>query len=1085
MTPLPAHPREVRVRRGLRLRAAVCLMVLALSFFDLSGFAASEHHGQVTFGGLPVPGATVAATQGDKRLVAITNPQGVYSFLDVDDGMWTFQVEMLGFATQTQDIAIAADTPSPVWELKMLPLEEITRGFPPATTESAPAPGAPAPPNGNTSAAAPQPAGKLQDFQRAAVNSASNTPPPAPPPPADTNAPANEGSSDLTQSAATGLLVNGSVNNGAASAFAQTATFGNNRRGPGSLYNGDASVIFDTSAWDAAPFSVTGIPASKPSYNNLQIESAFGGPLGLPHHLISGSNFFVTYQHQASDNAIVQTGLVPTILERGGNLSQTLNSSGAPVQIINPATGMPFAGNVPVSAQAQALLNEYPMPNLPGTGAYNYQAPVLNTGGQNRVQARVSKNKGRNQFFGTFAYQAVTSAATDLFGFTDFTTSSGLDAAVNWSRFFRPGGTSYLTVHFMYEFSRQVTDVTPFFANRTNVSGLANIAGNDQEPLDWGPPKLIFSNGEAGLSEPEYARNANQSQKFHYDSLWYRGRHTIQFGGDVLRQQFNIVSQQDARGIFGFTGAATEAMSGGLPVAGTGSALADFLLGVPDTVQISFGNADKYLRGWSYDAFITDDWRVNSGITMNVGLRWEFAEPLTETRNRLANLDIAPGFTAASPVAAADPTGAVTGQSYPNSLMRPDYRGVEPRIGIAWRPRPASPLVIRAGYGIYDNTSVYQAIAPQLATQPPFTKTLSLQNSVADPLTLATAFNAVPSGTVSTFAVDPNFRIGYAQNWNASVQEDLPGSLVLTVTYNGIKGTRLMQEFLPNTFPLGAVNPCPSCPAGFVYLTSNGNSTREAGSIQLRRRLGNGLTATFLYTYSKSMDDASSFSGAGLGAGASSSGATPTAGLNGPVSTPNPTAPSVAQNWLNLNAERGPSTFDQRNALSFYMQYTTGEGIRGGALLGGWKGRFLKEWTLAGQLTAGSGLPETPVYLTNVTGTGITGTIRPNYTGVAVNAAPAGLFLNPAAFTAPASGQWGDAGRDSITGPAQFSLNVSINRTFRLNNRLNADWRMEADNVLNLLTYTSYNTIVTSPLFGAPIAANAPRRLQMFLRVRF
>jgi len=171
--------------------------------------------------------------------------------------------------------------------------------------------------------------------------------------------------------------------------------------------------------------------------------------------------------------------------------------------------------------------------------------------------------------------------------------------------------------------------------------------------------------------------------------------------------------------------------------------------------------------------------------------------------------------------------------------------------------------------------------------------------------------------------------------------------------------------------------------------------------------------------------------------------------------------------------------------LSFYMQYTTGEGIRGGALLGGWKGRFLKEWTLAGQLTAGSGLPETPVYLTNVTGTGITGTIRPNYTGVAVNAAPAGLFLNPAAFTAPASGQWGDAGRDSITGPAQFSLNVSINRTFRLNNRLNADWRMEADNVLNLLTYTSYNTIVTSPLFGAPIAANAPRRLQMFLRVRF
>ena len=92
---------------------------------------------------------------------------------------------------------------------------------------------------------------------------------------------------------------------------------------------------------------------------------------------------------------------------------------------------------------------------------------------------------------------------------------------------------------------------------------------------------------------------------------------------------------------------------------------------------------------------------------------------------------------------ASDPTGEVTGQTYPNSLLRPDYRGIEPRVGVAWRPRPASPLVIRAGYGIYDNTSVYQVMATQLAQQPPFTKTLSIQNSAANPLTLATAFNTV------------------------------------------------------------------------------------------------------------------------------------------------------------------------------------------------------------------------------------------------------------------------------------------------------------------------------------------------------
>ena len=145
----------------------------------------------------------------------------------------------------------------------------------------------------------------------------------------------------------------------------------------------------------------------------------------------------------------------------------------------------------------------------------------------------------------------------------------------------------------------------------------------------------------------------------------------------------------------------------------------------------------------------------------------------------------------------------------------------------------------------------------------------------------------------------------------------------------------------------------------------------------------------------------------------------------------------------------------------------------------------MKEWTFTAQLTAGSGLPLTPVYLSNVVGTGVTGTIRPSVTAVPVKAAPAGFFLNPAAYTAPTPGQWGNAGRDSITGPAQFGLNASFGRTFRLSNRLNADWRMDATNLLNTVTYTAWNTTVTSPLFGLPSQANTMRKLQTTFRVRF
>jgi hypothetical protein len=347
----------------------------------------------------------------------------------------------------------------------------------------------------------------------------------------------------------------------------------------------------------------------------------------------------------------------------------------------------------------------------------------------------------------------------------------------------------------------------------------------------------------------------------------------------------------------------------------------------------------------------------------------------------------------------------------------------------------------------------------KLSQQSPFAKTLSVQNSAADPLTLANGFVASPAATASTFAVNPSFRVGYAQIWNLTLQRDLPGSLQVAATYVGTKGTRGPQEFLPNTFPAGAQNVCPSCPSGFAYLTSNGNSTRESGQLQLRRRLHNGLTASVSYTFSKSLDDDAALGGQGASA-------TPLNYL-------------TAQNWLNLSAERGLSTFDQRHLLSVQAQYTSGMGMKGGTLLTGRKGALLKEWTFLTQITAGSGLPETPVYLEPVQGTGFTGTIRPDVTGAAVSP------LNPAFYAPPAAGQWGTAARDSITGPSQFSFNASLGRTFRVSDRFNLDLRVDSTNALNHVNYIAWNTTVNNAQFGLPAGANAMRSMQTTLRLRF
>jgi hypothetical protein len=194
---------------------------------------------------------------------------------------------------------------------------------------------------------------------------------------------------------------------------------------------------------------------------------------------------------------------------------------------------------------------------------------------------------------------------------------------------------------------------------------------------------------------------------------------------------------------------------------------------------------------------------------------------------------------------------------------------------------------------------------------------------------------------------------------------------------------------------------------------------------------------------------------------------------------------TVAQNWLDLEAERGLSTFDQRHLLNVQFQYTTGMGLAGGSLLSGRKGTLLKEWLVATQITVGSGLPQTPIYLAAVPGTGVTGSIRPNYTGAAIYAAPSGLFLNPAAYAAPLAGQWGNAGRDSIIGPGQFALNTSMGRTFRMNSRFNLDFRIDSTNFLNHVTYTSWDTTTTSTQFGLPAAANSMRAMQATMRLRF
>ena len=738
---------------------------------------------------------------------------------------------------------------------------------------------------------------------------------------------------------------------------------------------------------------------------------------------------------------------MPTDLERAGDFSQTLNPLGQPVTVIDPLTGQPFAGNrVPadrLSPQAAALLAYYPRADAAAAGRYNFQAPILTDTRTDSVQSRLAYAlNNRNQINGTLNFQRTVNDSTNLFRFDNSRESNGVDTQMNWSLRISP----FMQMRSRYQYTRLGNESLPYFANRTNVSGDAGIMGNAQDPLNWGPPSLSFGSDIASLSDSRYSSGTVQTHIWASELSRFSGRHNLTFGGEARKIFNDVVGHQDPRGSFAFTGAAS------------GVDFADFLLGLPQTSSIAHGNADKYFRGEQYAAYFTDDWRLSPSFTAQLGIRWEYETPITEARNRLVNLDVARDFSAVSQVLAGD-TGAVTGTDYSNALLHADKGGFQPRVAIAWRPVPGSSLVVRAGYGLYRNQNVYQSIATLLAQQPPLSTSFNIPSTPENPLTLANGFLAANAATaLNTFAVDPGFKVSTAQNWQVSLQRDLPFSLTVAATYLGAKGTNLMQQFLPNTYPAGAANPCPACPSGFRYLTSGGRSLRNEGQVQLRRRLRNGFTASIQYSLAKSMDNAGAFGGASLDSSA------------------------LAQNWLDLEAEYARSSFDQRHRVVVTAEYTTGAGVTGGTLLDGWKGRVLKDWTFTANLTTGSGMPLTPIYFSQVAG--IVGSLRPSLTGN-TDAVPDGQYANRAWYSVPAPGQWGDADRNSITGPAIFSLNGSIARTFRIGDRINMDWRVDVTNLLNRLTYTRVNMLITSDQFGMPTDTNDVRKIRSSVRLRF
>ena len=752
---------------------------------------------------LPGSQVTVVATQGDKKEVAISDDQGDFSFSDLTDGTWHLDIEMTGFEPLKTDItvptvvtaadkaataesaaaiaampaaapaatatpstpaaatpatppaaAVPAGVPVVVFEMKLLTLAEIRAADKPVTVDAS-APPAPSgqPPTQVADAKGALPAAPAPAKGKSAPKGGSNSAAAAP------NTPAVPASQDSSAAQANdGFLINGSVNNAATSQFSLNQAFGNNRNGGHGLYNYSARLILDSSYLDAKSYAVAGENVEKPSYLNLIGGVTWSGPLkiGTWLPLSRAPTFYLDYQRNQNKQDVTSSALLPTAAEIGGNLTgipglttiyvpkSGLSAGCLATPGVTP--GAPFAGNIIpatcISSTAESLLNFYPTPNVTGNALYNYQVPLASDTHTDAYRVQLQKSIGnKNYLNGNFVFTDSRSSTPRIFqflgnNFVDTSKTINASAYASWYHRF----TQRLSLNASYNFSRSHSQNTPFFvANNTNVSGNAHITGNLQDATDYGPPQIGFTSSSfTGLSDGNSSNNRPETNSVSLQVQWNKFRHNVSLGGDFRRQEWNYFQQSNPRGSLTFTGPGG-ATSGGQTATGVGSDFADFLLGIPDTSQISYGNADKYLRQSVYDLYADDDFRVSPELSIHGGVRWEYGAPVTELKDRLVNLDIAPGFTAEAPVLASSPKGSLTGLAYPTSLIQPDKIGIAPTMAIAWRPISGSSVLVRAGYGIYHDTSVYQSTALQYAqqhgtAQVPLSTSLSIANTYGVPV---------------------------------------------------------------------------------------------------------------------------------------------------------------------------------------------------------------------------------------------------------------------------------------------------------------------------------------------------------------
>ena len=795
-----------------------------------------------------------------------------------------------------------------------------------------------------------------------------------------------------------------------------------------------------------------------PQFQRNQFGGTAGGPVRRDR-----SFFFVNYEGLRVRQALTRVATVPPLAWIGGDFSSLLTGDVDPAtgldrgQLVDPRTGAPIVGNVIPPALRDPAGGEiakfYPPPDdrsasIPGPATV---APKHRNNGS-QFTLRGDQHLGKS----AQVLARYTRAADDRFNPFDIQTDSTNVPGYGHMVANRAHSVVAAWTHVLG--SRSVNDLRVGWTRQNNlmlqehqgndVSAALGIRGLTTDPLAVGRPGVVLSETDALIDSVNLPQESTASTLHIVENLtWLRGQHSFKSGLDFRRFSLDFFLDLYARGQFTFAGL-------------SGNSLADLLLGVPLTALRQNPAKDSLtnLRTNALNAYFQDDWRIRPNLTLNLGVRYELNQPITDTHDRFTIPDLD------------DPAGTflqVGTGGIPRAGYHTDTNNIAPRFGLAWRPFQDDETVIRGAYGVYYDVGIANAnVLPRL--NPPY----FALDLVVGPPSLTDAFGGMALPLTVANGIADDFHDGIYQHWNINVQRALRPGLVLDVGYFGSRGGSLLRRIDRNQGPAGGPPVRNPAFGPAVFSESNASSRYRALEVRLERRLSDGLSLLSAYTWSRSRDDASSLFGS--------------TAAGGPLG-------GVPQNSFDTDAEWAHSDFDSphRYAASVVWQLPLGAGRRY-LNQSGLAGAIAGDWQVAGILTLQSGRPFTVFYgeTANYSGTdnganGGPGFDRPDRVGDPdVDRRSATLWYNPLAFRPP-DNTFGTEGRNTLRGDSVQNLDLAFYKEIRTPGGTRLQLRVEIFNAFNAAFFFLPIGDLTKANAGTVTRAGDARQLQLGLKLLF